>query len=163
MKSKIFVLGCVLAGLIVALVLPMNVAATGNVLVCTGEEYRIAFIDPGTWTYMDDRIKVRGMMMQYEEVASCGQASGVNTVVMNANWDANMTGPIWGTSHSETLYNGGGVWEGSWAGKVNPDGSSAYRATVLGVSGSVKGLVMQVQASSTPGGFAQVTFTIFNP
>ena len=163
MKSKIFVLGCVLAGLIVALVLPMNVAATGNVLVCTGEEYMIAFIDPGTWTFIDDRIKVRGMMMQYEEVASCGQASGVNTVVMNANWNSSEVGPFGGTSHSETLYDGGGVWEGSFSGKVYSDGSSAYRATVIGVSGSVEGMVMLVQASAVPGGLAQITYTIHLP
>jgi len=161
MKGKKIIVLFVLVGMLLALAAP--VAAADNYINCTGSEHFYAFLNPGTWTYPGDRVRVRGMMMQFLEEATCPQVAGINTVVMNANWNANEVGPIWGTSHSETAYGGGGIWEGTWQGKTNADGSSSYHAVSLGVSGSVEGMIMWVEAYTPPGGSAQVSYTIRIP
>ena len=161
MKNKKIIVLFVLAGMLLGLVAPA--AAKDNIINCTGTEYFYAFLSPGEWKSVDGRVRVRGMMMQYLEEATCPQAAGINTVVINANWTENQVGPMWGTAHSETVYGGGGVWEGTWQGKTNADGSSSYRGVSQGVSGSVEGLIMWFEAYTAPGGLAQLTYTIRDP
>lgn len=163
MSNKKWIVIVVLAAILVGLAGPAPVRAGDNVINCTGVEYPIAFLSPGVWKNVGGGVRVRGMSMQYMEEASCPQAAGINTVVLNANWDENQVGPMWGASHSEIDYGGGGVWEGTWQGKTNPDGSSSYSAVAHGVAGSVKGLIMWVTAYTPPGGIAQVSYTIRNP
>lgn len=161
MKNKKIIILFVLAAVLLGLATP--VAAEDNYINCTGTEEIYAFLSPGEWTPVDGRIRVRGMMMQYQEEATCPQAAGLNTVVINANWTGNNVGPMWGTAHSETPYGGGGVWEGTWQGKTNADGSSSYRGVSHGISGSVEGLIMWFEAYSLPGGPTQLTYTIRIP
>lgn len=161
MKSKKIIVLFVLVGMLTALAAPA--AAQDIVINCTGTEHFYAFLSPGDWKPVDDHVRVRGMMMQYLEEATCPQAAGINTVVINANWTENQVGPMWGTGHSETAYGGGGVWEGTWQGKTNADGSSSYRGVSHGVSGSVEGMILWVEAYTPPGGFAQVSYTIRYP
>jgi hypothetical protein len=108
------------------------------------------------WTYPGGNIHVRGMVMQYEEVLDCPQLAGINTVTMNANWDANYAGPMWGVAQLVT--DDGGVWESTWAGKTYADGSSEYRAVGRGVAGSVQGLHMNLSAAN-----GQWTATLLDP
>ena len=42
------------------------------------------------------------------------RVTGDMTVVLNANWDQNFSGPIWGTF--SLAVEGGGTWEGTWQG-----------------------------------------------
>jgi len=99
------------------------------------------------------------MVSQYEEVSSsCPQIAGINTVTVNFNVDASFSGPMWGTSHAETGYAGGGIWEGTWVGRLNADGSSSYQAVAHGVSGSVAGLRMMLTADN-----GEWTATILDP
>lgn len=161
MKGKKIIVLFVLVGMLLALAAP--VAAADNVINCTGAEHFYAFLNPGTWTYPDGRVRVRGMMVQYLEEATCPQAAGINTVVINANWNANQVGPMRGTNHSETAYGGGGIWEGTWQGKTNADGSSSYRGVSHGVSGSVEGMILWMEAYTPRGGLAQVSYTMRIP
>jgi len=161
MKGKKMIVVIVLAGMLLALAAP--VAAEDNILNCTGTEHFYAFLSPGDWKPVDGHVRVRGMMMQYKEEATCPQAAGINTVVINANWTENQIGPMWGTAHSETPYGGGGIWEGTWQGKTNADGSSSYRGVSQGVSGSVEGLIMWFEAHTAPGGVTQLTYTLRDP
>lgn len=75
--------------------------------------------NPGIWTFPDGNVQVRGMVWQCTDTASDPRLSGSNTIVMNANWDAQMLGPVWGTFH---LHNAGGVWDGTWEGMATTGG-----------------------------------------
>ena len=94
--------------------------------------------------------------VRYQEVSDCPQLAGINTVTMNANWDANYAGPIWGTA--EMVTDDGGVWQSTWTGKTYADGRSEYRAVGHGVAGSVQGLHMNLSAAN-----GQWMATILNP
>lgn len=163
MKAKFLTILIILAVTLAAISFPAQASTTDNIINCTGTETMIAFLSPGEWKTVGNHTRVRGMMMQYLEEATCPQAAGVNTVVLNANWDQNMVGPIWGTHHSETSYGGGGAWEGKWHGKTNPNGSTTYNGVTRGVSGSVEGMIMWFKAYAPPGGGTQVTYTIRMP
>jgi hypothetical protein len=146
----------ILTLIVVLFIVPGSAIAKSTMTSCTGTETLVDVLDPGIWTFPDGRIHVRGMVMQYEEVSSCPQLAGINTVTMNANWDANEVGPIWGTARPET--HDGGVWEVTWTGKTYADGSSAYRAVGHGVAGSVEGLHAQLYATN-----GEWTATILDP
>jgi hypothetical protein len=91
MKSKKIIVLFVLAGVLTALAAPA--AAQDIVINCTGTEHFYAFLSPGDWKPVDDHVRVRGMRMQYLEEATCLQAAGINTVVINANWTENQVEP----------------------------------------------------------------------
>ena len=125
---------------------------------------KIAQPDPGIWTNPGGNHHVRGMVSQYrEESPSCPEINGINTATMNANWSANFVGPMWGTSHSETDYGGGGVWEGVWHGALNADGTCTYKAVSHGISGSVAGLKLTLVADCTNPEITTFTATLLNP
>jgi hypothetical protein len=128
------------------LMAPGSVAAKATRIECTGAETLIQYLDPGVWTFSDGNIHVRGMVELYEEASTCPQLAGLNTVTMNANWDANYAGPIWGTTVAVT--NDGGVWETTWQGKTFADGSYAYEVVGHGVAGPVEGLHMKLSATN---------------
>jgi hypothetical protein len=102
------------------------------------------------------------MATQYLEVATDPLMSGLNTSVMNANWGPDLAGPMWGTSKSvledSTECPGGGIWQGTWTGMMNVDGSYTYDAVVRGVSGCVAGLHASLTAFNS-GGDALTTYT----
>jgi hypothetical protein len=120
-------------------------------------------VDHGDWTELPSgNIHVRGMASVYQEVATDPRISGLNTVVMNANWGPDFAGPMWGTSENVLADSadcpGGGIWQGNWTGMMNADGSYSYHAVLQGVSGCVAGLHASLIAFN-PGGEALTTFT----
>jgi hypothetical protein len=142
----------------------MIASAKTTVKQCSGTEILMQLLNPGAWKFPDGNIHVRGMVSKYEEQMNCPEVSGTNIVVMNANWDANYTGPMWGTNRLETPYAGGGVWKGSWSGKLNSDGTMSYTGTSKGVSGSVAGLILKVHGyTNEPDGPTFVEITIRDP
>jgi hypothetical protein len=150
----------VLAALLVALLLaPGMVAAKATRTECTGTEIASGHLDPGLWTSPGGNIHVRGMVTEYLEESSCPELRGVNTVTMNANWSADFVGPMWGTSRVVGEY---GVWEGTWQGKIAPDGSCSYEAISHGISGAVAGLKLSMTADCTEA-VTTFTATILNP
>lgn len=156
MKRRTLSVWVILTLVVVLLIAPASVSARATQTYCTGWEIPLEVLDPGVWTYPGGNIHVRGMVMQYQEVSDCPQLAGINTVTMNANWDANYAGPIWGIAQSVTV--DGGVWESTWAGKTYADGSSEYRTVGHGVAGSVQGLHMKLSATN-----GQWTATILDP
>jgi hypothetical protein len=87
-------------------------AAQKTEFSCT--ETFIETIDPGVWTFPDGNLHIRGMVQLLDESAPDPRDIGENTVLVNANWNANGIGPMWGTFTFET--NEGGLWQGTWAG-----------------------------------------------
>jgi len=67
--------------------------------------------------------------------------SGWMTVELNANWDADYTGPAWGTF--SIALDGGGSWDGTWQGRrMLEDGTWVIPLHVVGhgTGGTVEGL-----------------------
>ncbi len=108
----------------VLLVFAAPIAAQATVTEFTETESCFP-INPGTWTFPDGNIHVRGMVLQCTDTASDPRVSGTNAVVLNANWDANSLGPVWGIWR---LVNEGGVWEGTWEGMMTTSGSQIHIA-----------------------------------
>jgi hypothetical protein len=119
MKQKILRLGVLTLVLAVLLmgVMPAT-AAHKTTFTCTETWY--ADVDPGVWTLLPNgNVHIRGMVLILNEYASDSRLSGLNTVVLNANWDANLTGPAWGTFK---IMNEDGGWEGHWEGEMTEQG-----------------------------------------
>ena len=152
-KLSVWVILTLVAVLFVA---PGSVAAKATRIECAGTETLIGYLDPGDWTYPGSNIHVRGMVELYEDVSTCPQLTGMNTVTMNANWDSNFAGPIWGKTIMETL--DGGVWETTWHGSTDADGSYSYQVVGRGVAGSVVGLHLRLSATNS-----EWTATILDP
>ena len=131
------------------LIAPATAGARAIRIPCDGVETWLADLDPGVWSFPGGNIHVRGMVSQYEETSTCPQIAGVNTVTKDFNFDANFNGPMHGTAQLETGYNGGGVWETTWHGAIEADGSVWYEAVGQGVSGSVRGLKMRLVATGS--------------
>jgi hypothetical protein len=158
MKGK-RVLACVVPILMVALMMPAGLACAKAVRVeFTGIEVPLGPpLEYGIWSELPSgNVHGRGMVSQSQEIASDPRMSGVNTVVMNANWGRDGAGPMWGTNRSQVPPSlnceQGGVWEGSWTGMMNADGSYSYRAVGRGVSGCVEGLRFSLSAANPGGG-----------
>ena len=140
-KQRLLIL--VILALIAALALVTgSVAAKATKTEFTGTTSFGAVIDPGVWTFPGGNVHVRGLVQTAYLVADDPRVTGTETVVANANWDANTAGPVWGTSHIEVDYGGGGVWEGTFTGEFYPDGSHSVRFVAHGIEGSVEGLKM---------------------
>lgn len=125
MKKNYFLFTVILAVLLLGVTPVM--AAEKIEFPCT--ETFVAELDPGTWTFPGGNIHVRGMVQLSREEAPDPRNTGYNTVVVNANWRPDWTGPMWGTFRLET--DEGGVWEGTWAGRMTEQGSR-YHAVGTG-------------------------------
>ncbi len=157
--STILILALVLS----LLAVPAVASAKATVKHCIGTEILLELLDPGVWTFPNGNIHVRGMTSLYEEVMDCPEVSGINTVIMNANWDENYAGPIWGTSILETPSDGGGVWHTTWHGKTFADGTFYYKGVGRGVSGSVEGLKLRIYAYANPDGSTTAEIVVLDP
>ena len=147
------------------LVAPATAGARVIRIQCDGVETWAEQLAPGDWTYPGGNVHVRGMVTLYEETASCPQMIGFNTVTANFNFDGNFVGPMHGTAMLETDYDGGGVWESTWHGALEADGTMWYEAVGRGISGSVAGLKMRLVAtgSAVPGSPAVWHAEILDP
>lgn len=119
MRKNYFRLGAILVVMAVLLIGTAPVtAAEKTEFQCT--ETFIATLDPGSWTFPDGNIHIRGMKSLFREEGDA-RVEGDNTVVLNANWRSDGTGPMWGTWRLVT--DEGGIWEGTWAGMMTEQGS----------------------------------------
>ncbi len=124
-------------GVLLAFAAPL--AAQASVTEDTGTEV-CTTTNEGIWTFPDGNVHVRGMESQCRGESSDPRNTGNNTVVMNANWDANGLGPIHGTFRMVT--DEGGVWEGTYEGSVTTSGVQ-YHATGTG-QGKYEGMKIWV-------------------
>jgi hypothetical protein len=149
MNRKIYGMGVILVVMAVLLtgVAPVT-AAEKTEFPCT--ETFVATLDPGSWAFPDGNIHIRGSVSLFREEAPDPRSVGDNTVVANANWRSDGTGPIWGTWRLET--DEGGAWEGTWNGMMTEAGAW-YNARGDG-SGLYTGMKMWVDMNF---GACQVT------
>jgi len=115
----------------------------------------------GIWETMPNGAKdFRGrVVVAAENVEGYPRLSGTSTLVMHGKLDPSLTGLIWGTFElvvpDSADCQGGGIWQGTWAGKVSFTESYVYwHAVTQGVSGCVEGLTAkydsQVYNPNTP-------------
>jgi hypothetical protein len=91
------------------------------------------------------RIHIRDFTYISRVNASDPTLSGWMTVVSNANWDANATGPNWGTA--SLALDAGGTWDGTWQGVRVQDGSTwviPIHFSGQGTGGAVDGMHLLV-------------------
>lgn len=163
MKGKSLLVWVVLTLLIALMMAPGSTMAQADRAEFAGTEVPVGLLDEGIWVFLPSgNVHVRGMTTLYQEMASDPRMSGLNTVVMNANWSPYFSGPMWGTSESVISDSadcpGGGFWRGTWTGTMNADGSYSYRAIGKGLSGCVEGLLYTLIATN-PGGGELTTYT----
>ena len=163
MKRKSVLVWLGLVVLAALLLVPGSAAAVATRVGFSGYEVPVAAVAEGEWTFLPSgNVHVRGMATEYLEVATDLRMSGLNTSVMNANWGPDFAGPMYGTFENVLEASpdcaGGGVWQGSWTGMMNIDGSYTYDAVGKGVSGCVAGLHVSLSAFN-PGGEALTTYT----
>ncbi|HSF80557.1 MAG TPA: hypothetical protein VLA49_04965 [Anaerolineales bacterium] len=120
MKKKYVRISAILVVMAVLLVgIAPVTAAEKTEFPCTEET--IALLDPGTMSFPDGNVHIRGMVILAREEAPDPRDQGYNTVVVNANWGKDGSGPMWGTFRMET--DEGGLWKGTWAGMDTGQGS----------------------------------------
>jgi hypothetical protein len=150
----------IVALMLILTIAPGSAGAGATWKECTGTEQNQEVLDHGIWVVRGATVHGRGMLSTWDEFSSCPELGGRTTTTMNANWDLNGIGPMWGTGHSETT--DGGVWEGTWQGAISPDGICTYKAVSHGISGSVKGLTLFLTANCT-NPVTTFTATILDP
>jgi len=128
----------------------------------------------GVWETMPNGGKdFRGRIVTAAEyVEACPRLSGSSTLVMHGKLDPSLTGLIWGTFElvvpDSGDCQGGGVWQGTWAGKVSFSESYVFwHAVTQGVSGCVEGLMAkydsEVYNPNTPDVPAPYSVTLLDP
>jgi hypothetical protein len=158
--KRYFLTAVGLALVLVVMATPLPAAARAVWTEFSGTETLQNIVYPGDWVWLPSgNVHVRGRVTECLDEASDARVSGVDTIVVNANWDSAFTGPMWGTFHNEVApgpdCKGGGVWEGTWTGMVGTEGCS-WRAVGQGVSGCVEGLHVSYVANC---GVDPTTFT----
>lgn len=104
-----------------AAALPLTALAQATVTQFTGTE-ACQPIDPGTWTFPDGNIHIRGLILLCQETSTTPLFDGENMIVLNANLRADAgaflggVGPIWGT------WQMGESWAGTWEGESTAAG-----------------------------------------
>lgn len=151
-KSRKLLLTVVLGLMIVILLGPRAVTAQATRSEYTGTETPTGVTNGGDWRYLPNGgVHFRGQVTTAVDVASDPRASGNTTLVSNGNLGPSLTGPIWGNivlavPDSEGC-EGGGVWQGTWAGKMSLSQGYVYWYGVMhGVSGCVEGLKVRFES-----------------
>jgi hypothetical protein len=140
MKYKSRVLLVFLAATAMTVLLAMPAGATATRTEVTGTEITKDISDFGTWTYLPSgRIRVRGMVLENWDDTNDSRTTGTNIVISNMNWDANHSGPFWGTFHLESD-DLDGYWDGTFTGYMPADGSCAEITSVGFGGGDFEGL-----------------------
>jgi len=160
MKKRILVLMALTAAL---LLVAGPVAAKATKTPYTADYFFYPPTDPGTWTNPDGNVHVRGLVhINRIENATDLRVEGWDTIVVNANWDANMVGPMWGTFTVEPDI-GGGLWEGTWTGMVHADGTVSVRVVGHGTGGFEGLKVFTFVESPALGAQGSITGYILDP
>jgi hypothetical protein len=76
---------------------------------------------PGNWAFPDGNVHIRGMQQIARVDCPDSRQVGYNYLTINANWDANFHGPMWGTF--TFISDEGGSWTGTWNGQMTENGS----------------------------------------
>ena len=170
MKIKRVLVAIVLGLIIVTMLGPKPVKAQAIITEYTATEFPTGLIYPGDWKPLPNGGQhFRGQVVSTFEAATDPRASGTGTLVANGNLNASLTGPIWGTiviqvPDSEACH-GGGVWQGTWAGKMSLSQFYVYwSGDMQGVSGCVEGMTVRFESDMCfPQSPCAYTGTLVNP
>jgi hypothetical protein len=130
--------------LIVALLVAAgSVAARDNKEEISGEEWYglLSYEEARVWHTEGGVVHIRGAKQVNKMKCDDPRVVGVNNVVVNGNLKLDgdvWAGPMWGT-YQIVVDDIDGSWDGTWTGKVYPDGSMSIRAHADG-SGALEGL-----------------------
>jgi hypothetical protein len=108
----------------------------------TASDMPVEVIDPGQVNFQGPRILWRGLIVRARIEASDPRFTGFLIGTLNANWNLQGEGAVWGRFTHEV--DAGGMWEGVWrahrtrAGEAQWTGEATWSAQ--GRSGSVQGL-----------------------
>ena len=145
MKGKIRLVSVLVLMVALGLSFAINASVSANQVPVTGEEIPLCFqaiphpeCTAGEWTFPGGNQHVRNWVLVYKVVSSDDRIAGTNTLVANANWDANGYGPGWGTFHNE-IDKYDGYWEGTWSANMTEAG---YVSRIVGKGhGDLDGLM----------------------
>ncbi len=115
----------------------------------TGVQAVIAVPDFGS--YEETRrggLKIRGQVRVTWDECTDERATGHSTVTINADLNSTMVGRLWGTYRMESVVEGG-YWEGSWTGRIYPDGTQAFSGSSRG-RGEFEGMLAFFETSYPP-------------
>ena len=170
MKSKRVLLLVVIVLMIIITLGPHPVSAQAIRTVYTATEIPTGLTYPGDWKLLPNGGQhFRGQVIPTIELATDPRASGIGTLVANGNLDPTGTGPIWGTMTNvvpdSASCEGGGVWYGTWAGKMSFSQGYVYWFGVMqGVSGCVEGMMVRFESDMcVPQMPCAYTGTLVNP
>ena len=144
MKSKTLFVSMLVIGAM-ALGIVVSVGASASHVAVTGTETPLCLPpEPhpdctiGEWMFPDGNKHVRNMVQVYAVEGSDPRIIGVNTLIVNANWDADGLGPGWGTFHHQPQ-GFDGYWEGTFSAVMTTDG---YVSRIRGKGyGDLDGLI----------------------
>jgi hypothetical protein len=115
-------------------------------------------VDPGTITPVPGGIRLRGAINIYHIDASDERITGDYTITLNANWDMDYAGPVWGSFTCDRP--DGGEWSGVFYGWRYKVGAAEWKAVFhefgYGSAGNIEGLRFKSieVAQSTPTTFS---------
>lgn len=154
MNTKKMFLAALIGVIAVALLIAGSAAARSSESTFTCIETDNAVTAMGTWSFPNGNIHIRGMEQVARTVCEDSRVVGDNHITVNANWDANMTGPMWGTF--TFVSDSGGTWKGTWNGMMTSQGGW-YNAVGSG-DGEFAGLKLWIDKD-----IDQTTGRILNP
>ena len=154
MNTKKMFLAALIGVIAVALLIAGSAAARSSESTFDCEVVSYVTTDPGNWSFPDGNLHIRGMQQVAQSVCEDSRVVGHNYITINANWDATMHGPMWGTFTFES--DSGGTWSGTWNGKMTSQGSW-YNAVGVG-GGEFAGLKLWMDKD-----FDQLTGRILDP
>jgi hypothetical protein len=119
-----------------------NRVAAAAIAPFTASDQPVEVLDPGLVSVQGGRILWRGLVVRSRIDASDARFSGFLVATLNANWNLQGEGAVWGkfTHDVDT----GGRWEGVWRAHRTRTGESEWSGdatwSAQGRSGSVEGL-----------------------
>ncbi len=130
LKHRLLLTAVMVAALLVVAAGPPPPRATPF----TGTSTCVDVPGTGTFTVVDGKLHIRGLIEECTDVMSDARLSGATTVVINAVFDlaTNLSGPMGGTYHTG---NAGGTWDGHWVGERTTDGFAFIKAVAHGGGG----------------------------
>jgi hypothetical protein len=142
-KTRLF--GAIVTAIAIVLLMaaPLVAKSTITEFECTSETPE-TLVEPTVTVLPSGNVHLRGMvqLIPGDSETEIRQV-GLNTVEVNANWDADGFGPMWGVFSFESAE--GGVWEGTWEGKATESGVE-YHATGAG-QGLYKGMKVWIEVA----------------
>ena len=94
MNTKKMFLAALIGVIAVALLIVGSAAARSSESTFNCPVGTYGTTNPGSWSFPDGNIHIRGMEQVARSDCEDSRVVGYNYITVNANWDANFTGPM---------------------------------------------------------------------